>query len=269
MFKLELGVHFDHVKNSHLNDELYGQKNKATNHYALSGQSSTEIEENPKITQIIKLTPSSGGLESKDFCTMVWKSLEKYLQNKKIKYNLIEKTEFIIQVEVSAEIGFLKFAEGAMKLVRVSPFGKGDKVHTSFCNLDVFVKTKKKDVIIADKDLKWDFYKSTGPGGQHKNKTLTAVRLTHIPTGVVVTSGNERSQLDNKKIARQNLEEVLNNKSGDEFKSNVKKRWEDNISPKDANISIYMNYQLVTCKNSNIETKRLKDFMNGNWNLIS
>lgn len=266
MFKLRLGVHFDHLKNHQFNDGLSGQKNKSTNHYASSGQSSST---NKKITQIIKLTPSSGGLESKDFCSIVWKSLEKYLQSEAVSYKLIEKTEFVIEVEVKAEIGFLSFAEGLMKLVRVSPFGKGDKVHTSFCNLDVFVKTEKKEVVINEKDLKWDFYKSTGPGGQHKNKTLTAARLTHIPTGIVVTSGNERSQLDNKKIALKNLEEILNNKSGNEFKSTVKQRWENNISPKDANISIYMNYQLVSCKKTNIEIKRLKDFLSGNWNLVA
>lgn len=266
MFKPRLGVHFDHLNNHQFNDGLSGQKNNSANHYASSGQSGST---NKKIIQIIKLTPSSGGLESKDFCTIVWKSLEKYLQKQNIWYSVTEKTDFVIEVEVKAEIGFLSFAEGLMKLVRVSPFGKGDKVHTSFCNLDVFIKTEKKEVVINDKDLKWDFYKSTGPGGQHKNKTLTAARLTHIPTGTVVTSGNERSQLDNKKIALKNLEEILNNKSGNEFKSNVKQRWENNISPKDANISIYMNYQLVSCKNTKIEIKRLKDFLNGQWELIA
>lgn len=181
---------------------------------------------------------------------------------------MIENTEFSIQVEVNAPLGFLDFMLGMVKLVRVSPFGKGDKIHTSYCKININTKSVKKEVIINDSDLHWNFFKSTGPGGQHKNKTLTAVRLTHKPTGIVVISGNERSQLDNKKKAMIQLQEELEKVSLNKELSNKKNGWQQNIVPKDANVSLYYNHQLACCEKTNIQTKRLKDILNGKLELL-
>jgi peptide chain release factor 2 len=239
-----------------------GQKNNT--HSVLSGRSSPT-----KIKQIIQIVPHSGGLESKDFCNIILKSLEKYLNISNIKYTIVENTEYSIKIEVMAKKNFLDFAEGLVKLVRVSPFGKGDKIHTSFCKLNVTVVKEKDIIVINDNDLKWDFFKSTGPGGQHKNKTMTAVRLTHTPSGCVVISSNERSQLDNKRNALIQMQTALESRSEEKSMKHQQKEWKKNISPSDANISIYMNYQLVNCKSTGMETKKLKDFLSGNWNLVS
>lgn len=194
--------------------------------------------------------------------------MEKFLQNEKYKYNIIENTEFSIKVDVVAPKGFIDYMLGMIKLVRVSPFSKNDKIHTSFCKINVNEKVVKNHVVIHDNDLNWNFFKSTGPGGQHKNKTLTAVRLTHTPSGIVVISGNERSQLENKKKAMIQLQEELEKVDLNKELSSKKIGWQNNIVPKDANVSLYFNHQLVSCEKTNIQTKRLKDILNGRWDLL-
>lgn len=181
---------------------------------------------------------------------------------------MTENTEFSIQVEVTAPEGFLDFMLGMVKLVRVSPFGKGDKIHTSYCKINIKGKVEKKEVVINEGDLHWNFFKSTGPGGQHKNKTLSAVRLTHKPTGIVVISGNERSQWDNKKIALMQLQEQLEKVDLNKELSQKRVGWQENTAPKDANVSLYYNHQLACCEKTNVQTKRLKDILNGKLELL-
>lgn len=194
--------------------------------------------------------------------------MEKFLQNQKYKYKVIENTEFSISIEVYAPEGFIDYMIGMVKLVRVSPFGKNDKVHTSFCKININKKSVEHEISINENDLLWNFFKSTGPGGQHKNKTLTAVRLTHLSSGTVVISGNERSQLENKKKAmiqlRKELEKANLNKNLDSKKNS----WKENVIPKDANLTLYFNHQLVCCMSTNVQTKRLKDVLNGRWDLL-
>jgi peptide chain release factor 2 len=195
--------------------------------------------------------------------------LEKYLTNKKIKYKIIEKTDYLIQIEAFAEIGFLDFFIGIIKLVRVSPFGKGDKVHTSFAKVSVEEQHKKEKIVILDKDLDWDFFKSTGPGGQHKNKTMTAVRLIHKPTNTTVISSNERSQLENKRKALEQMEIELEKQQANKLNQNKKASWENSIKPEDANISFYFNNQLVCNEKTGTKTRKLKDVLNGNLDLLT
>lgn len=290
MFKLELGAYFDPLNsNIPLSDvesteeslqdfnefqsdhqilekfskQLQGQKN-VSDYYAKS----LHTDEEKKITQTIQIVPHSGGMEAKDFCSIVLRSLEKFLQIKSYKYKVIENTEFSIKVEVSAPKGFIDYMVGMVKLVRVSPFGKNDKIHTSFCKLNISEKVGRTQVTINENDLNWNFFKSTGPGGQHKNKTLTAVRLTHVPSGIVVISGNERSQLDNKKKALIQLQNELEKVDLNKELNSKKQGWQNNIVPKDANISLYFNHQLVTCEKTGIQTTRLKDVLNGKWELL-
>lgn len=213
--------------------------------------------------RLIKINPLSGGLESKDFCSMILKILEKYFNRKKINYKIIQNTDFNIEIEFDSEKNIFKNFFGIFKLVRISPFGKNDKTHTSFCKVSLSKVSEKSQINIVDSDLRWDFFKSTGPGGQHKNKTLTAVRLVHIPTGLVVTSGNERSQLENKKIALEQLKVELDKKEDKEIGEAQKDKWQNSIAPKDANISFYFNHNFVVNEITGKKSHQLKKILNG------
>jgi peptide chain release factor 2 len=213
--------------------------------------------------RLIKINPLSGGLESKDFSSLVLKIVEKYLTRKKITYKIIQNTDFSIEVEFISEKNIFKNFFGIFKLVRISPFGKNDKTHTSFCKVTVNKFAEKSEIKILDSDLKWDFFKSTGPGGQHKNKTLTAVRLTHVPTGVVVISSNERSQLDNKKNALEQLKIELDKQDEMETLSIQKDKWQNSIIPKDANISFYFNHNFIVNEINGKKVHKIKNILNG------
>lgn len=194
--------------------------------------------------------------------------LEKYIQFQKYTYFIKENTEFSIILEVQAPKDFLSFITGIIKLVRVSPFGKGGKLHTSFCKITTQEYKETDKITILEKDLNWDFFKAPGPGGQHKNKTMSAVRLIHLPTSTVVISANERSQYDNKRKALIQLESELEKKQKISFLEEKQKSWQENVSPQDAVVSFYFNHQLVVNEKTGIKSKRLKEVLNGQLNYI-
>ena len=157
---------------------------------------------------------------------------------------------------------------GYHKLVRVSPFGKGDKLHTSLCKVSIYEEKIKNKVVLNEADLRIDYYKAPGPGGQNKNKSVSAVRLLHVPTKIIVTSSAERSQLDNKKLAynqmQLRLEDLFNNK----IKQEMNNKRNDNLNNDNVAISYYYNHKFVMNESTNKKSTLLKDVLNGEISLI-
>lgn len=194
---------------------------------------------------------------------MMMRMIEKFANKKKITYQIIENTEFITVIRLERHEDYFKNFHGLHKIVRVSPFGKGDKVHTSLCKISVFGPKPEFKVFLNEKDIRMDFFKSTGPGGQHRNKTMSAVRLVHVPTGIIVTSDSERSQHDNRRYAYEQLqcklEILLSEKKKQE---NIQKKKED-LAKEEVIASYYFNHQLATQDKLGNKTKNLKSLFNG------
>lgn len=194
--------------------------------------------------------------------------LEKFFIKHKIPFLSIENTEFkkIIRIEKLPK-SILKL-NGIHKLIRVSPFGKNGKIHTSFCKINIAPIHQKNHIEILDKDIRIDFFKSSGPGGQHKNKTMSAVRLVHLPTNTIVTSSSERSQNDNKKYAYEQLQEKLNNKEKDSEFENKKSQHIERLN--DATLTgIYnLHKQIFSFIPNNVKLNQPEKILNGMLELI-
>ena len=147
-----------------------------------------------------------------DFTNMLLKMYLKYLENKKIKHEIHDINygeqhlinHVTIFVDMDYAYGNFKKESGIHRLTRVSPFGNG-KLHTSFLEVQVLPLVTKSTFEILKKDLRIDTYRGSGPGGQHKNKTDSAVRIVHLPTGITTTCEGERSQHSNKDTAMNKL----------------------------------------------------------------
>lgn len=225
---------------------------------------------------IMHLSAGSGGTESCDFCEMLYRMYSKYFLKKGFSTKIIDYLEgdeagiksITLKIDGENSYGYFKSESGVHRLVRLSPFNAQNKRQTSFASVDVIPDIKDDiNIDIKDDDLKIDYYRASGAGGQHVNKTSSAVRITHIPTGIVVQSQEERYQAINKencmKMLKVKLLMIEKNKVKDKI-SNIRGDIKDNSFGSQIRNYILQPYKLVKDLRTGEETSDADGVLNGN-----
>ena len=229
---------------------------------------------------IVDIHSGAGGTEACDWALMLYRMYTRWFEKRGFKYKILDREDGdvagikSISIEVSGDnaYGLLKSEKGVHRLVRISPFDSNKRRHTSFASVEVIPKIEKNtDIEVDPKDLKIDVYRSSGKGGQGVNTTDSAVRVTHIPTGIVVTCQNERSQIQNKEEALNVLKsKLLALKIEEEEKSMNKIKGEEKKVEFGSQIRSYVlePYKMVKDHRTNVETSNVSKVLDGDIDLF-
>ena len=233
-----------------------------------------------KNNAIISVHAGSGGTEAMDWAEMLFRMYTRWCEKKGYKYKLMDMNDdteagiksATLLVEGDYAYGYLKNEKGVHRLVRISPFDSSGRRHTSFASLDVTPEIEFDNTVeINPEDLRIDTYRSSGAGGQHVNMTDSAVRITHLPTNIVVTCQNERSQIQNREYAMKmlmskliELKEQEEKESLDELKGDYNQiTWGSQIRS-----YVFQPYTMVKDHRTNAEVGNVQAVMDGDIDLF-
>lgn len=224
---------------------------------------------------IMTLHSGAGGTEAQDWTEMLFRMYSMYAEKRGYDINVLDELPgdeagiksitFLVSGENA--YGYLKCEKGVHRLVRISPFDAGARRHTSFASVEVMPEIDSSpEIEIKPEDLKVDTFRSSGAGGQHINKTESAIRITHIPTGIVVSCQTERSQIQNRETAMKMLYSKLIERQEEEemqklseIKGEIKKiEWGSQIRS-----YVFCPYTLVKDHRTGYETSDVQGVMNG------
>lgn len=228
------------------------------------------------LNAIVEIHPGAGGTESQDWAEMLYRMYQRYCSNKGFKIEVldyldgdvagIKSVTFLVKGKYA--YGHLKAEKGVHRLVRISPFDSSKRRHTSFASVDVIPELDDTiEIDIKPEDLRIDTYRASGAGGQHINKTDSAVRITHIPTGTIVTCQSQRSQIQNREQAmimlKSKLFALMEEKQAKELKE-IQGEQKEIAWGSQIRSYVLHPYSLVKDNRSLFESNNPKDVLDGN-----
>lgn len=233
-----------------------------------------------KSNAIVALHSGAGGTEACDWTEMLFRMYQRWAANKGFQTEImdilvgdeagVKSVTFLIKGLYA--YGYMKSEIGVHRLVRISPFDANKRRHTSFASCDVIPEIEENIAIeINESDLRIDTYRSSGAGGQHVNKTDSAVRITHIPSGVVVACQTERSQQKNRSMAYKLLRARLYDKEQEKLRAAMEKHYDDKGDISWGNqirSYVFMPYQMVKDLRTGIESSQVQKVMDGEIDLF-
>lgn len=232
-------------------------------------------DEYDKNNAILTIHPGAGGTESQDWALMLYRMYTRWTQRNEFEIELLDfqdgeeagvkSVSFLVKGENA--YGYLKGESGVHRLVRISPFDANSRRHTSFSAVEVLPEISDEIVVdIKPEDIEMDVYRASGAGGQHVNKTSSAVRLRHLPTGIVVTCQTERSQMQNREYAMKMLKAKIYKLERENYEkkmNNIKGETSDNAWGSQIRSYVFCPYTLVKDHRTGYETGNVQAVMDG------
>lgn len=225
---------------------------------------------------IVELHPGAGGTESQDWCAMLYRMYTRWAEQQGYAVDVLHYLpgdeagikSVTMLVKGHNAYGYLQAEKGVHRLVRCSPFDASNRRHTSFASCDVVpdIPEGPSDIVIRAEDLKVDTYRSSGAGGQHINKTDSAVRLTHVPSGIIVACQSERSQIANRDMAMRMLRAKLLDRQMEEQQKQlqaIRGEHMDNAWGSQIRSYVFHPYTLVKDHRTQVETGNGNAVMDG------
>ena len=269
---LELAIEENDAESFKEAKNLCGYLTNATEKLEITTLLSDDYDKN---NAIITIHPGAGGTESQDWALMLYRMYSRWVARMSFELEVLDyqdgeeagvkSVSFLVKGEFA--YGYLKGESGVHRLVRISPFDANSRRHTSFAAVEVIPEISEDiNIEIRPEDIEMDVYRASGAGGQHVNKTSSAVRLRHLPTGIVVTCQTERSQMQNRENAMKMLKAKiykLEKENHEQMMSDIKGEVSDNAWGSQIRSYVFCPYTLVKDHRTNCETGNVQAVMDG------